>query len=381
MATKTYYTSESVTEGHPDKIADQIADTILDAYLAGDPESRVAVEVMVTSQFVLVAGEVTSKIRVEAEDLVRQVIRDVGYVDPDLGFDDSNARVEVRLHTQSPDIALGVDADTTRGKPLGAGDQGIMYGYACRETPELMPLPIMLAHGLARRLAEVRKTGLLSYLRPDGKTQVTVEYVDGVPHRVEAVVVSAQHRPEVDMAILKAEVAREVILTVISPELLDARTRFFINPTGRFVVGGPHGDTGATGRKIMVDTYGTVGRHGGGSFSGKDPTKVDRSAAYTLRQAAKAVVAAGLADCCELRAAYVIGGPTAVCLNAQTFGTGRVEEEEIVRLVLERVDLSPGEMIARLRLRRPIYRPTAVYGHFGRSLDGGVFPWEEVVPL
>ncbi len=381
MPIKTYYTSESVTEGHPDKIADQIADALLDAYLAEDSEARVAVEVIVTSQFVLVAGEVTSTARVAVEPLVRRVIRDIGYVHEEFGFDAKNVRVEVRLHTQSPDIARGVDVDAARGKALGAGDQGIMYGFACRETPELMPLPIMLAHGLVRRLDEVRRRELLPYLRPDGKSQVTVEYRDGIPRRVEAVVVSAQHDPEVDIATLRAEVAREVILAAIPPELLDARTHFFINPTGRFVVGGPHGDTGVTGRKIMVDTYGTLGRHGGGSFSGKDPTKVDRSAAYTLRQAAKAVVAVGWADCCELRAAYVIGEPRPVCLDVETFGTGRREGTEIVARLQDRFDLTPAGMIARLRLRRPLYRPAAVYGHFGRPGDGDLFPWEEIIPL
>ncbi len=295
MGEKIYFTSESVTEGHPDKVADQIADAVLDAYLEKDPGSRVAVEIMVTSNYVLLAGEVTSQAQVDVEQVARQFIKDIGYVHEDLGFDYLGAQIEVRLHAQSPDIALGVDIDQARGKPLGAGDQGIMYGYACDETEELMPLPIMLAHQLARRLAAVRKEETLPYLRPDGKTQVTVEYVDGRPSRVEAMVVSAQHTSEVDMATLRADLTREVIRPAIPASLLDDRCRFFINPTGRFVIGGPHGDTGATGRKAMVDTYGGLARHGGGSFSGKDPTKVDRSASYTLRHAAKSIVAAGLA--------------------------------------------------------------------------------------
>ena len=381
MAKTTFFTSESVTEGHPDKIADQIADALLDAYLAGDPESRVAVEVMVTSNYVAVAGEVTSRTPVEVEQVTRQVIRDLGYVDEELNFDYLHAQVEVRLHAQSPDIALGVDMDQARGKPLGAGDQGIMYGYACIETPELMPMPIMLAHQLAQRLAAVRKDGVLSYLRPDGKTQVTVEYREGRPWRVDAVVLAAQHTAAVDLAVLRADLTREVILRVIPASLLDERTRFFINPTGRFVIGGPHGDTGVTGRKIMVDTYGSLARHGGGSFSGKDPTKVDRSASYTLRQAAKSLVAAGLARRLELRAAYVIGEAEPISLGVDTFGAGLVPDEEILAAVKQHFDLTPTGMIARLGLRRPIYRIAAAYGHFGRPSDGVHFPWETVVSL
>jgi S-adenosylmethionine synthetase len=381
MAETTFFTSESVTEGHPDKIADQIADALLDAYLEGDPESRVAVEVMVTSNYVLVAGEVTSRTRVEVEQVIRQVIRDLGYVAEGLNFDYLHAQIEVRLHTQSPDIARGVDVDQARGKPLGAGDQGIMFGYACQETPELMPRPIMLAHQLAQRLAAIRKGGVLPYLRPDGKTQVTVEYRDGRPWRVDAVVISAQHSAAVEMAALRADLTREVIRPVIPESLLDERSRFFVNPTGRFVIGGPHGDTGATGRKSMVDTYGGVARHGGGSFSGKDPTKVDRSAAYTLRQAAKSLVAAGLARRLELQAAYVIGEAEPISLAVDTGGAGRVPDAEILALVRKHFDLTPAGMIARLNLRRPIYQATAAYGHFGRPRDGVHFPWETVISL
>ncbi|MGQ9687357.1 MAG: methionine adenosyltransferase [Desulfobaccales bacterium] len=375
----TFFTSESVTEGHPDKIADQIADALLDAYLSGDPESRVAVEVMVTSNYVLVAGEVTSRAQVEVEQVTRQVIRELGYVHEELNFDYLHVEVAVRLHAQSPDIARGVDVDQARGKPLGAGDQGMMYGYACLETPELMPMPILLAHQLAHRLAAVRQEGVLPYLRPDGKTQVTVEYREGQPWRVDAVVLAAQHTEGVELAALRADLTREVIRRVIPPSLLDERSRIFINPAGRFVVGGPHGDTGATGRKIMVDTYGSLGRHGGGSFSGKDPTKVDRSAAYTLRQAAKSLVAAGLARRLELRAAYVIGEAEPVSLAVETFGAGLVPDEEILATVRRSFDLTPAGMIARLNLRRPIYRLTAAYGHFGRPSDGYHFPWEAVV--
>jgi len=381
MAEKTFFTSESVAEGHPDKVADQIADALLDAYLERDPGSRVAIEVMVTSNFVLLAGEVTSQARVDVEQETRQVIKDIGYVYEDLGFDYLGAQIEVRLHAQSPDIARGVDMDQARGKPLGAGDQGIMYGYACEETEELMPLPIMLAHQLARRLAAVRKEGILPYLRPDGKTQVTVEYAKGRPARVEAVVVSVQHTAEVDMATLREDLTREVIRPAIPDSLLNERCRFFINPTGRFVIGGPHGDTGATGRKSMVDSYGGLARHGGGSFSGKDPTKVDRSASYTLRQAAKSVVAAGLARRCELRAAYVIGEPAPLSLGVETFGSARLADQEILALVQRHFDLTPAGMIASLGLQRPIYRPTSVYGHFGQHYDGRCFPWEAVVLL
>lgn len=381
MGKKTFFTSESVTEGHPDKVADQIADAVLDAYLEKDSTSRVAVEIMVTSNYVLLAGEVTSQARTDVEKVARRVIEDIGYVYEDLGFDNLGAQIEVRLHAQSPDIARGVDIDQARGKPLGAGDQGIMYGYACEETEELMPLPIMLAHQLAHRLAAVRKEGILPYLRPDGKTQVTVEYVEGRATRVEAVVVSAQHTAEVDIGTLREDLTREVIRPAIPPALLDERCRFFINPTGRFVIGGPHADTGATGRKSMVDTYGGLARHGAGSFSGKDSTKVDRSASYTLRHAAKSVVAAGLARRCELQAAYVIGEPAPLSLGVDTFGSGRFADQEILALVQRHFDLTPAGMIAGLGLQRSIYRATSVYGHFGRHYDGLHFPWEAVKPL
>lgn len=381
MAEKTFYTSESVTEGHPDKIADQIADAVLDAYLEQDPLARVAVEVMVTSNYVLLAGEVTAKAHVDVEQVTRRVIRDIGYVYEDLGFDYRGVRVEARIHAQSADIARGVDENRVRGKPLGAGDQGIMYGYACEETAELMPLPIMLAHRLVQRLAAVRKAGILPYLRPDGKSLVTVAYHGGRPQRLEAVVVSAHHTEEVDIATLRADLTREVIQQVIPASLLDDRTRYFINPTGRFVIGGPHGDTGATGRKSIVDTYGGLAHHGGGSLSGKDPTKVDRSAAYALRQAAKSVVAAGLAHRCEVQAAYVIGEAEPVSLAVETFGSARVPDEEILTAIQHNFDLTPAGMIASLGLRRPIYRPAAAYGHFGRPADGFHFPWEAVKPL
>lgn len=381
MGFVTHYTSESVTEGHPDKIADQIADCLLDAYLSEDPESRVAVEVMVTSNYVLVAGEVTSRARIDVAGTTRQLIKELGYVHEDLNFDYQGVQVEVRLHTQSPDISRGVDVDEARGKPLGAGDQGIMYGYACDETPEFMPLPIMLAHQLAHRLATVRKEGILPYLRPDGKTQVTVAYRGGQPWRVTEAVVSAQHTDAATLETLRADLSREVIWQVIPQTLWDASSRRFINPTGRFVIGGPHGDTGLTGRKIMVDTYGSLARHGGGSFSGKDPTKVDRSATYALRQAAKSLVAAGYARRLELRAAYVIGEAEPVSLGVETFGTGSSSEAEILKIVRRHFDLTPAGMINRLGLRRPIYRPAAAYGHFGRASDGGQFPWEVVVPL
>jgi S-adenosylmethionine synthetase len=377
----THYTSESVTEGHPDKIADQIADGLLDAYLTNDPESRVAVEVMVTTNYVLVAGEVSSRARVDVDQLTRQIIKELGYVHAELHFDYRQAQVEVRLHTQSPDISRGVDVDETRGKPLGAGDQGIMYGYACDETPEYMPLPIMLAHQLAKRLAAVRKEGVLPYLRPDGKSQVTVAYKGEQSWRVAEVVVSAQHSEAVALETLRADLTREVIRQVIPKSLLDESSHCFINPTGRFVIGGPNGDTGLTGRKIMVDTYGSLARHGGGSFSGKDPTKVDRSAAYTLRQAAKSLVAAGYARRLELRAAYVIGEAEPVALGVETFGTGRCPEAEILEIVKQRFDLTPAGMIGQLALRRPIYKIAAAYGHFGRTSDGVHFPWEVVVPL
>ncbi len=371
----TRFTSESVTEGHPDKICDQISDAIVDACLQGDPRSKVAAETMVKDNAVFVVGEITTEATIDAERIARDVIRDIGYADPALGFSADTCAVHVALSKQSPDIAQGVERGGNGGA-LGAGDQGMMFGYATAETDELMPLPITLAHRLAMRLAEVRKTGRLPFLRPDGKTQVTVEYQDGVPVRVPTIVVSAQHAEDVSQPTLREAIIDEVVKAVV-PSALLRDTQNFVNPTGRFVIGGPVGDSGLTGRKIIVDTYGGAARHGGGAFSGKDPTKVDRSGAYAARQAAKSVVAAGLADRCELQVAYVIGVADPVSLLVETFGTGRMPDEDIERLVARRFDFRPGAIIDHLRLRRPIYRSTAAYGHFGRS----AFPWEQTVAL
>ncbi|MEW6516995.1 MAG: methionine adenosyltransferase [candidate division FCPU426 bacterium] len=361
-----HFTSESVTEGHPDKMADQISDAILDALLAQDPKSRVACETLVTTGLAVVAGEITTKATIDVQDIVRGVIRDIGYTDSDHGYDAHTCAVLSTLHRQSPDIALGVDRD-------GAGDQGMMFGYATRETPELMPLPIVLSHKLVKRLSQVRKQNLLPYLRPDGKSQVSVEYRKGKPYRVEAVVVSSQHAPHATQKRIRQDVIKHVIKPVIPAKYLDSRTKIFVNPTGRFIVGGPHGDTGLTGRKIIVDTYGGMGRHGGGAFSGKDPSKVDRSAAYMARYVAKNLVAAGLADRCEVQLSYAIGvaEPTSVMVN--TFGTSRWSEEDISRLVRSHFHLTPKGIIEHLKLRQPIYRQTAAYGHFGRS----GFSWEK----
>lgn len=362
------FTSESVTEGHPDKIADQISDAILDACLAVDPYSRVACETLTCTGLVVVAGEITTEAYVDFQTLVRQTIREIGYDDALKGFDCNTCSVISTINRQSPDIAQGVDTG-------GAGDQGMMFGYATNETPELMPAPISLAHKLAFRLSEVRKSGKMPYLRPDGKSQVTVEYdSNNKPVRVDAVVISTQHAEEVGNDQLRAEILEHVIQAVIPAELLDADTKYHINPTGRFVIGGPMGDSGLTGRKIIVDTYGGMGRHGGGAFSGKDPTKVDRSAAYMARYIAKNIVAAGLADRCEVQLAYAIGVAEPVSVLVDTFGTGKVDEDKLESLVRKNFQLTPKGIIETLNLRRPIYRATAAYGHFGR--EGKDFTWE-----
>ena len=362
------FTSESVTEGHPDKISDQISDAVLDAALTADPKARVACETLVTTGLVVVAGEITTEAVLDFSKIARETIRQIGYTSSSYGFDCDTCAVLSALDRQSPDIAMGVDTG-------GAGDQGLMFGYACNETPELMPLPIQLAHLLARRLSEVRKSGELPYLRPDGKSQVTVEYRDGRPFRLEAVVVSSQHDPNVTNEQLRAEIQEKVIQHTVSPELLDKDTKYHINPTGRFVTGGPQGDAGVTGRKIIVDTYGGYAPHGGGAFSGKDPTKVDRSAAYMARYIAKNIVAAGLAERCMVQLAYAIGVADPVSVYVNTEGSGRVSDVVLSKLVRENFELTPRGIIESLNLRRPIYKATAAYGHFGRSEDG--FSWEK----
>jgi S-adenosylmethionine synthetase len=362
------FTSESVTEGHPDKMADQISDAVLDAVLAEDPTGRVACEVLVTTGICVVSGEITTKTYVDVPRLAREVIADIGYTDAEMGFDSKTCGVLNTIQSQSPDIAMGVDTG-------GAGDQGLMFGFACNETPELMPLPVMLAHKLVRQLSEVRRAGTLKFLRPDGKSQVSVEYVDGKPVRIDAVVVSTQHDDEVSTETLRAEVKKHIIDPILPKDMIDANTKFHINPTGRFVIGGPHGDTGLTGRKIIVDTYGGMGRHGGGAFSGKDPTKVDRSACYMARYVAKNIVASGLADRCEVQLAYAIGVAEPVSVMVDTFGTGKIEAERLVELIRANFSLTPKGMIESLKLRRPIYRATAAFGHFGRTED--TFTWEK----
>ena len=369
------FTSESVSMGHPDKLADQISDGVLDALLAQDPMSRVACETLVTTNFCCLAGEITTKAKVDYEQVARQVIRDVGYNDPAMLFDADTCEVMVRLHSQSPDIAMGVNDDSAKGKDVGAGDQGLMFGFACNDTPELMPLPIALAHRILNRLTRARFGKEVSWLRPDSKSQVTVEYDGDRPVRIDTVVVSTQHTPEVSQEEIKSFVKNKIVIPELPEELVSGDIKYFINPTGRFEIGGPHGDSGVTGRKIIVDTYGGWGRHGGGAFSGKDPTKVDRSAAYMARHVAKNIVAAGLADRCEVQLAYAIGvsEPVSVCVD--TFGTGRVDDERICELIRKSFPLTPSGIIKYLDLRRPIYRKTAAGGHFGRSEPE--FTWEK----
>lgn len=383
MKNKMFFTSESVTEGHPDKIADQISDAILDAILEQDPNGRVACETVVNTGMVHVVGEISTSCYIDIPQIIRHTVCEIGYTDASFGFDGNTCGILVSIDEQSSDIAQGVDQSLEIKEDskddldlIGAGDQGMMFGFAVRETPELMPLPISLAHRMARRLAEKRKSREIAYLRPDGKTQVTVEYDDGKPKRIDTVVVSVQHEPGIDQDQIYHDILKEVIEPILPTDMYDAETKIYINPTGRFVIGGPQGDSGLTGRKIIVDTYGGMARHGGGAFSGKDPTKVDRSAAYAARYVAKNIVAAELADKCEIQLAYAIGVAHPVSILVDTFGTGRIPDEEIVALIRKHFDLRPAGIIRDLKLRRPIYRQTAAYGHFGRT--DLALPWEHV---
>jgi S-adenosylmethionine synthetase len=370
------FTSESVSEGHPDKMCDQISDAILDALLTEDPHSRVACETLVKTGMAVVAGEITSKAVVPYADIVRQTVKEIGYTSSDMGFDSETCAVLIAVDRQSPDISQGVTEGEGLHKEQGAGDQGLMFGYACNETDELMPFPIQMAHRLVENLTAVRKSGKVDYLRPDAKSQVSVEYKDGRPVRIDSVVISSQHSPDVAHEKLASFVLEEVIKKTIPAQYLDAKTRYHVNPTGRFVVGGPMGDCGLTGRKIIVDSYGGYGRHGGGAFSGKDPSKVDRSAAYMARYVAKNVVAAGIATHCELQLSYAIGLAEPLSVLVDTFGTGVLSDEKVAALVRDAFDFRPAALVKTLDLKRPIYRPTAAYGHFGRKTDKGLFPWE-----
>ena len=374
MSREFLFTSESVSEGHPDKVADQISDTVLDAVLAEDPHGRVACETLVSTGLVVISGEITTKAHINYREIAQNTIRRIGYNDSDIGFDYKSCAILTAINRQSPDIAQGVNEGEGIDLDQGAGDQGLMFGYACNETPALMPLPIYYAHRIMQRQAEVRRDGRLPWLRPDAKSQLTVRYVDGKPVDIDAIVVSTQHNPDVSHAQLSEAVIEEIIKPVLPKELLGGNIRYLINPTGRFVVGGPHGDCGLTGRKIIVDTYGGTARHGGGAFSGKDPSKVDRSAAYAARHVAKNIVAAGLADRCEVQIAYAIGVAKPVSLMVDTFGTGKIPEEKIVKLIEKHFDLRPKGIIQTLNLLRPIYTKTAAYGHFGR--DEPEFTWE-----
>ena len=375
---RTLFTSESVSEGHPDKVADQISDAIVDAYLAGDPDSRVACETLVTTDYCVVAGEVTSRAVVDIEQVVRSTIHKIGYLQKGLGFDFESCKVDIKLHPQSPDISQGVTEGKGLFKEQGAGDQGMMFGYACDETSELMPTPIVLAQRLVETMAELRKSEQIDYILPDSKSQVTIEYVEGIPARADSIVISTQHKENVSHDSIYADVLEQVIKPIVPNRLLDNRTKYYVNPTGKFVVGGPSGDTGLTGRKIIVDTYGGWARHGGGAFSGKDPSKVDRSAAYAARYVAKNIVAAGLARKCEVQLAYAIGVAQPMSVLVDTFGTGRLKQDELVNIIREVFDLRPKGIIDSLSLQRPIFQCTAAYGHFGRSSgDDGSFSWEK----